>query len=103
MNSAQKEGTGLRPVPSESQSVLLAAIGWFSRVVSLYARNGAEVFVNGTEIVIGQPLEIRPRHDLQQGAVEGMRNATGVRRSRACWMKLIWVFAGAHGVQEFLE
>ena len=47
--------------------------------------------------------EVRPGHDLEQVAIEGMRDAVCVGRAGAWWMQMIGIDAGADGVDELFE
>ena len=61
---------------------------------ALHARNRAQVLVNGAKIVIVHVLIGRPRHDLQQRAVEGRIQLR---------VQLIGIDTGPDGVTEFFE
>jgi len=78
--------------------VSLAAVGRLAWIDSLDAWNRAQVFIDGTNVVVCQVLVTGPRHDLEKISVDGVRR---VRRkavcsygSRAIRMKVIKIFAG---------
>jgi hypothetical protein len=48
------------------------------------AGNGAQILVDGSQLVVGHILEQRPRHDLEQVAIERGRQATGRDAVRRC-------------------
>ena len=71
--------------------------GWASD-----ARDGAEIFVDGPEVVIGQMAETGPRHGLEKVRAERKRNATAVDDSRrAGWVEVIQVRTGPHNLNKF--
>ena len=53
-----------------------------SRGGSFEARNRAEIFIDRAQFVFGQTLEIRPRHDQQQVAIEGLLGRKAIGRGR---------------------
>ena len=62
-----------------------AAVSGFARVVAFDAGDGAEVLIDGAEIVVRELAEVRPGHDLQQVAIEWFGNAVrvdGIRCTR---------------------
>jgi len=64
-----------------------------ARDYSVDAGSGAEIFVDGTEVVIRHVFINGPRHDLEQIPVEWKRHAAGVWRSCTGRVQVIKIFA----------
>jgi hypothetical protein len=75
-------------------------VAWFGWACD--ARDGAEIFVNGPEVVIRQVAETRPGHGLEKICAEWSRNASRVNDS--CWagrVEVIQVHARPHDLNKF--
>ena len=46
-----------------------------ARDYSVDAGDGAEIFVDGPQVMVGHVLEIEPRHDLKKITIERRRHA----------------------------
>src|ERR1039457_3955110 len=64
------------------------------------AGDRAQILINGSQLFISLVAECRPRHHLQQGAVEMRGNTTLVRRTGACRMQVMEIRAVPHDLQK---
>jgi hypothetical protein len=75
----------------------VAWVGWAGD-----AGDGAEIFVDGAQIVIGQVAETRPRHGLEKVRAERSRNAARINGSSwAGRVEVIQVCACPHDLNKF--
>jgi len=88
--------------PSQSIELLTIVVedaAWVFR--SLNTGDRAQIFINGLEFMIGHIAERRPRHDLEETAIEGSRQASSVRSARAGRMNVIEVSAIPDDLNKF--
>jgi len=67
-----------------------------ARDYSVDARDCAQIFIDGPQVMVIHVLEIEPRHDLEKRTVEGRRNAMGTEGAGTSGMPVIPVCAMPH-------
>src|SRR5512140_2882057 len=84
------EGTRLAAVAGGNG---LAAVGRFAGA-AFQARDRTYKSVDGLDLAVGQVLEVRPRHDLEQSPIERKRETVGRDGSRTARVPVIQVLSG---------
>ena len=79
----------------DSAIYLLAAVGRFARA-AFHARNGAQILIDGAEIVVGHVLIDGPRHDLEEIPVEWRGDTFSVGSAGAGRMHMVRIDTGAN-------
>ena len=97
-----------RSIEASGAECLRAAVGGLARIIPLNTGNRSQVLINGAQVVVGQFLEIGPRHDLEKISVHWRvrwigREAVRSNGGGTIWMKMIKIFAGTYDRHEVFE
>src|SRR5712692_610199 len=88
-------------VTSSSCLLVAVVVPWVRRCRAFDARNSAQIFVHGPEVIVSHVLKIGPWHYLKKVTVERKRNAGWVDGTNwTGWMQMIHIHASSHDQNE---